>query len=88
MQEKSVHPGPNNFTRVLSRIPFALITAFLFAFLVNNRNELQYDFTLGKSWSYDDLDAPFNFPIRKDPASVAQEEKPSGQTSCLITERR
>ena len=78
MQEKSVHPGPNNFTRVLSRIPFALITAFLFAFLVNNRNELQYDFTLGKSWSYDDLDAPFNFPIRKDPASVAQEEKAIG----------
>ncbi|MEZ4896907.1 MAG: HDIG domain-containing protein [Saprospiraceae bacterium] len=75
MQPKPDQSETPNLPKGLSRAPFALIAAAIFAFMVTNRSVVQYDFTLGKSWAYDDLDAPFSFPILKDPVAISQEEK-------------
>ena len=49
------------------------IIAFL-SLLFPNNARFHYDFEVGQTWRYDDLMAPFDFPVRK-PASELEEEK-------------
>lgn len=49
--------------------------ALFISLLFPDTVQLQYDFDQGKRWQYDDLMAPFDFPIKKSAADLAQEER-------------
>lgn len=61
----------NNIIRGLMLLALALFISLFFP----NRLEFDYDFEQGERWRFHDIEAPFDFPIKKTPAELARERK-------------
>ena len=58
-----------------SRYALAIMVAVFLSFLFPNRAQFEYRYNEGQSWRYEDLIAPFDYPIRKPEAELAAERK-------------
>ncbi|MCX7862997.1 MAG: HDIG domain-containing protein [Bacteroidales bacterium] len=64
-----------NYKHFITLLLF-IISTFLILLIIPHQTKFQYEYQKGKPWLYEDLVAPFDFPILKDP-KLYQEEKDS-----------
>lgn len=57
------------------RYVYAGLTLLVILSLIPSSQKFKYDYQLGKPWSYDDLKAPFAFPILKSPETLEAEKE-------------
>lgn len=63
-----------SFPHVLRYALLALLVLFISLFFPN-RVQFEYEYNYGERWRYEDLNAPFDFPILKSDEEIAQEQK-------------
>lgn len=63
------------FLKLSSKYLMALTVVVFFTMLCPEHVQFQYSFREGQIWSYEDLVAPFDFPVLKTPSEVEAEEE-------------
>lgn len=63
------------FLKLSSKYLMALAVVVFFTMLCPEHVQFQYSFREGQIWSYEDLVAPFDFPVLKTPSEVEAEEE-------------
>lgn len=64
-----------NYKHFVTQLLFVLST-FIILLIIPHQTKFQYEYQKGKPWLYDNLVAPFDFPVLKDP-KVYEKEKDS-----------
>ncbi len=64
-----------NYKRLITHLLF-VISTFIILLIIPHQTRFKYEYQKGKPWLYDNLVAPFDFPILKDP-KVYEKEKDS-----------
>ncbi len=63
----------NRYYKPVYRILMFIAVSLLAVFLLPNSGKFKYEYELGRPWKYNDLIAPFDFPIFKSNAEIAAE---------------
>jgi len=70
MAESKFNLGSQKVLRYI----YIAITLLIIVVLIPTNQKFKYDFELGKPWQYEDLLAPFSYPILKSDAAISEEK--------------
>lgn len=69
-QRQTIHVGSNNFA---VKLLVFIVTVITIVYLFPNSKKFEYEYQKGKPWQYEDLHAPFEFPILKSNQEIEDE---------------
>jgi len=73
----------NHQTSIAGLVLFALSVAFT-VYISPRETKFRYEFTKGKPWLYDDLVAPYDFPVFKTEQEIEEERKEVRETKTIF----
>lgn len=73
----------NHQTSIAGLMLFALSVGYII-YISPRETKFRYEFTKGKPWLYDDLVAPYDFPVLKSPAELEEERSNLKQNRTLF----
>ena len=69
-QRQTIHVGSNNFA---VKLLVFIVTVVTIVYLFPNSKKFEFEYQKGKPWQYEDLHAPFEFPILKSTQEIEDE---------------
>ena len=70
-----------DFKRFRKAAVYFALASFAILLLTPHGGKFKYEFSVGKSWTEDDLLAPFDFPVYKSEAELVEERRVTGELS-------